>query len=229
VSPSTPTFSRRIPEGEERLRHVCDHCGFVDYRNPRVVVGAVCLYRDRVLLCRRAIEPRVGYWTIPSGFLELGESCAEGAAREAREEAGVEIEIDALLALYDVPRIGHVHLIYRARLRHGLFHRALGVSALLEHELDAAHVQEPAFLRCGRHTSDATHDLQHGLALVARQKGHHGLVAQAPELIERAFRHQLSAGDDQRSLAHRFDLREDVRRQKDGVLAAQVADQAADL
>jgi ADP-ribose pyrophosphatase YjhB (NUDIX family) len=116
VSPSTPTFSRRIPEGEERLRHVCDHCGFVDYRNPRVVVGAVCLYRDRVLLCRRAIEPRVGYWTIPSGFLELGESCAEGAAREAREEAGVEIEIDALLALYDVPRIGHVHLIYRARL-----------------------------------------------------------------------------------------------------------------
>jgi ADP-ribose pyrophosphatase YjhB (NUDIX family) len=116
VSPSSPSFSRRIPEGEERLRHVCDHCGFVDYRNPRVVVGAVCSFEDRVLLCRRAIEPRLGYWTIPSGFLELGESCAEGAARETREEAGVEIAIDALLALYDVPRIGHVHLIYRARL-----------------------------------------------------------------------------------------------------------------
>jgi len=116
VSPSQPSFSRRIPEGEERLRDVCDHCGFVDYRNPRVVVGAVCSFEDRVLLCRRAIEPRRGYWTIPSGFLELGESCPEGAARETREEAGVEIEIDALLAVYDVPRIGHVHLIYRARL-----------------------------------------------------------------------------------------------------------------
>jgi ADP-ribose pyrophosphatase YjhB (NUDIX family) len=116
VISSPPSFSRRVPDGEERLRHVCDHCGFVDYRNPRVVVGAVCRFEDRVLLCRRAIEPRLGYWTIPSGFLELGESCAEGAARETREEAGVEIEIDGLLAVYDVPRIGHVHLIYQARL-----------------------------------------------------------------------------------------------------------------
>lgn len=116
MSPPSPSFSRRVPEGDERPRQVCDHCGFVDYRNPRVVVGAVCAFEDRVLLCRRAIEPRIGYWTIPSGFLELGESCAEGAARETREEAGVEIAIDGLLALYDVPRIGHVHLVFRAVL-----------------------------------------------------------------------------------------------------------------
>ncbi len=113
-----PTFRRQVPEGDTRPRRVCDHCGFVDYVNPRVVVGAVATADDgRLLLCRRAIEPRVGFWTVPAGFLEQYETAAEGAAREAREEAGADLEIGPLLGLFDIPRIAQLHLFYRARLR----------------------------------------------------------------------------------------------------------------
>ncbi len=115
------TFSETVPPGDTRLRRVCDHCGFVDYVNPRVVVGAVCSWDEKILLCRRAIEPRRGYWTMPAGFLEAGEACAQGAARETREEACAEIEIDGLLAVYNVPRLSQVHLIYRAGLIDGRF------------------------------------------------------------------------------------------------------------
>jgi ADP-ribose pyrophosphatase YjhB (NUDIX family) len=112
-----PSFTRSVPAGDSHARRVCDHCGFVDYENPRLIVGAVCVWQERVLLCRRAIEPRAGYWTLPAGFLELGETTAEGAAREAREESRAEIEVGPLLLLFDVPRIGQVHLFYRACLR----------------------------------------------------------------------------------------------------------------
>jgi len=95
---------------------VCTRCATIHYRNPRVVVGAVCTWDDRVLLCRRAIEPRAGFWTIPAGYLELGESTEAGAAREAFEEARARIEITGLLAVYNVVRIGQVQLMYRARL-----------------------------------------------------------------------------------------------------------------
>ena len=111
-----PSFSRQRPDGEDRPRRVCDNCGWIDYVNPRIVVGAVCAWENRLLLCRRAIEPRVGLWTIPSGFLEERETTEEGAARETREEACAEIAIDALLGIFNVPHISHVHLIYRARL-----------------------------------------------------------------------------------------------------------------
>lgn len=104
------------PDGDTLERHVCTRCSTIHYRNPRVVVGAVCTWRDRVLLCRRAIEPRSGFWTIPAGYLELGESTEAGAKREAYEEARAEIEITGLLAVYDVVRIGQVQLMYRARL-----------------------------------------------------------------------------------------------------------------
>ena len=107
---------RRVPEGDNRERLVCDDCGFVVYDNPKVVVGAVCEWDRRILLCRRAIEPRRGYWTIPAGYLELHESTEEGAMREALEEASAKIAIDALLAIYNIPRISQVQLIYAARL-----------------------------------------------------------------------------------------------------------------
>jgi ADP-ribose pyrophosphatase YjhB (NUDIX family) len=81
------TFVRRIPEGEDRERSVCADCGHVDYQNPKVVVGSVVLSGGRVLMCRRAIEPRKGFWTLPAGYMELGETLQEGAAREALEEA----------------------------------------------------------------------------------------------------------------------------------------------
>jgi ADP-ribose pyrophosphatase YjhB (NUDIX family) len=109
-------FSRRVPDGDNRPRLVCDSCGFVSYENPKVVVGSVCIAGDRILLCRRAIMPRLGYWTLPAGYLETHETTADGAMREAMEEACARIEIDALLAVYNVARISQVQVIYRARL-----------------------------------------------------------------------------------------------------------------
>jgi ADP-ribose pyrophosphatase YjhB (NUDIX family) len=105
-----------VPEGDNRERMVCPDCGFINYENPKVVVGAVCLWQERFLLCRRAINPRRGYWTLPAGYLELNESTPAGAMREAWEEAGARIAIDGLLAVYDIPRISQVQLIYRAHL-----------------------------------------------------------------------------------------------------------------
>lgn len=109
-------FASRIPGGDDRERHVCDTCGWIHYDNPKIVVGAVCRHDDRLLLCRRAIEPRRGYWTIPAGYLEQHETPEAGAAREAMEEATASIAIDALLSVYSVARISQVQLIYRARL-----------------------------------------------------------------------------------------------------------------
>lgn len=113
---TTPSFARTVPPGDTLERAVCERCGFVVYDNPRVVVGAVVRREGRVLLCRRAIEPRKGFWTLPAGFLELKETPEAGARREAREEACADIEIDTLLAVYTIPRLSQVQLIYRARL-----------------------------------------------------------------------------------------------------------------
>jgi len=109
-------FVRRTPPGDERERLVCERCEFIHYDNPRIIVGAVCTWEGRYLMCKRAIAPRVGFWTLPAGFLELGESAEQGAAREAWEEARVRLQIDGLLAVYDVLHVGQVQLIYRARL-----------------------------------------------------------------------------------------------------------------
>lgn len=107
----------RIPEGDTLPRLVCDTCGFIRYDNPKIVVGSVASLEDgRILLCRRAIQPQAGFWTIPAGYLELKETVEAGAAREAQEEAGARIAIDGLLAVYNVPRISQVQLIFRARL-----------------------------------------------------------------------------------------------------------------
>jgi ADP-ribose pyrophosphatase YjhB (NUDIX family) len=106
----------RRPQGDTLERHVCTACGEIHYLNPKVVVGAVCRWRDRVLLCRRAIEPRAGLWVVPAGYLETGESTEDGARREAFEEAGARIDITGLLAVYNVVRIGQVQLFYGAKL-----------------------------------------------------------------------------------------------------------------
>jgi ADP-ribose pyrophosphatase YjhB (NUDIX family) len=105
-----------VPPGDALPRLVCDSCGFIRYENPKIVVGAVVTQDDRYLMCRRAIEPRRGFWTLPAGFMELGETPAEGAAREAREEACAEIAIDGLLAVYTIRHLGQVQLIHRATL-----------------------------------------------------------------------------------------------------------------
>src|SRR5688572_12081053 len=108
-----PSFEHRVPDGDNRLRQVCTDCGFIAYENPKVVVGAVVTWAEKILLCRRAINPRQGFWTLPAGFMELHESAETGAAREAMEEANARIEIDALLAAYTIPRLSQVQLIYR--------------------------------------------------------------------------------------------------------------------
>jgi ADP-ribose pyrophosphatase YjhB (NUDIX family) len=105
-----------IPAGDNRERKVCPDCGFIAYENPKIVVGSVCCWEERILLCRRAIDPRSGFWTLPAGYLELNEGAQAGAEREALEEAGVHIVIDGLLAVYDIPRLSQVQLIYRAHL-----------------------------------------------------------------------------------------------------------------
>ena len=109
-------FVRRIPDGDNLERDVCARCGHIHYVNPKIVVGAVCSWHGRILLCRRAIEPRLGFWTIPAGYMEERETPAQGAAREAWEEALARIEIDRLLSIYAVPWISQVQLIFRARL-----------------------------------------------------------------------------------------------------------------
>lgn len=109
-------FELLVPPGDDRERRVCRDCGFVDYANPKVVVGAVVVHGDRVLLCRRAIEPAKGAWTLPSGHLEHGETTEEGALREAWEEARARIEIDDLIGVDTSPAAGVVHVFYRAHL-----------------------------------------------------------------------------------------------------------------
>jgi len=109
-------IARRIPQGDSRPRHVCTACGTIHYRNPNMVVGAVCVWDDRVLLARRSIAPREGFWTVPAGFLELEESTADGALREVFEEAGARCTVDRLLAVYDIPEIHQVQIFYLATM-----------------------------------------------------------------------------------------------------------------
>ncbi len=111
-----PDFARRTPEEDDRQRLVCRHCDFVNYENPKIVVGCVATWQDKILLCKRAIEPRVGFWTLPAGYLEQHETPEAGALREAWEEARAKLSIDQLLASYAITRISQVQLIYRARL-----------------------------------------------------------------------------------------------------------------
>jgi ADP-ribose pyrophosphatase YjhB (NUDIX family) len=108
-----PDFVLQTPDGDSRDRMVCASCGFIDYQNPKVVVGSVVSHGGRILLCRRAIEPRRGYWTLPAGYLELGETVDEGAKREAFEEAEARIVLDGILAVFSISRIGQVQVIFR--------------------------------------------------------------------------------------------------------------------
>jgi ADP-ribose pyrophosphatase YjhB (NUDIX family) len=107
-----------IPAGDNRARHCCRHCGTIHYQNPRMVLGTVTTWEDKVLLCKRAIEPRYGFWTLPAGFLENGETTAEGAARETLEEAGARIDMGPAFSVIDVPHVDQVHMFYRATLLH---------------------------------------------------------------------------------------------------------------
>ena len=108
--------SQRIPKGDNRLRDVCLQCGGIHYQNPCIVAGCLPVYGDEILLCKRAIEPRKGYWTLPGGFLELGETVEEGAVRETWEEACARVEVRSLYTMFDVIRAGQVSVFFLADL-----------------------------------------------------------------------------------------------------------------
>lgn len=108
--------SQKIPEFDDRLRFVCGHCGIIHYQNPKIIVGTLPFWQDKVLLCRRAIEPQYGYWTLPAGFMENGEGTAAGAERETFEEAGAKVKNLSLYRLFDIPFINQVYLFYLAEL-----------------------------------------------------------------------------------------------------------------
>jgi ADP-ribose pyrophosphatase YjhB (NUDIX family) len=120
--------TQRIPEGDCRLRYVCDHCQTIHYQNPNIVAGVLPVWNGKVLLCRRAIEPRLGYWTLPAGFMENGESVEQAARRETLEEACTHVEDLHLYVMIDVPYINQVHIFYRAAMTSEDF--AAGVESL---------------------------------------------------------------------------------------------------
>lgn len=115
------TVSKQIPEGDDRPRYVCPRCNTIHYQNPRVIVGTVPVYGDRILLCRRAIEPRRGFWTVPAGFMENGETTQQGAERETWEEARAKVSNTCLYRLFDLPHISQVYMFYRADLVDGAY------------------------------------------------------------------------------------------------------------
>jgi ADP-ribose pyrophosphatase YjhB (NUDIX family) len=109
-------LARRVPPGDTLARWVCDACGEIHYQNPKLVIGTVPEHEGRILLCRRAIEPRYGYWTLPAGFMENDETAGQAALRETLEEAGAAVQLGAPFTLISVPRVNQVHLFYLARL-----------------------------------------------------------------------------------------------------------------
>lgn len=108
---------RRVPPGDNLPRFLCEQCGEIHYQNPKLVVGCVPEYQGKLLLCRRAIEPRYGYWTLPAGFMENAETTGQAALRETLEEAGTQVELGAPFSMISVPDVNQVHLFYRARVR----------------------------------------------------------------------------------------------------------------
>ncbi|MFZ9141033.1 MAG: NUDIX hydrolase [Burkholderiaceae bacterium] len=121
-------IKKLMPADDNRTRSVCTECQTIHYENPRLILGTLSTWQDQILLCRRAIAPRSGYWTLPAGFMEIGESTEAGAKRETLEEAGAEVEIHDLFAVFDIPHVEQVHLFFRAAMISP--HLAPGVESL---------------------------------------------------------------------------------------------------
>jgi len=140
----------RVPTDDTLPRHVCEACGTIHYQNPKIVVGCLPVWEDRVLLCKRAIEPRRGLWTLPAGFLENGETLQAGAMRETLEEAGARVDLGPLYAIISLPQISQIYMMFRARLADLDF--APGIESLEAKLFDEADIpwQEIAFRTIGR-------------------------------------------------------------------------------
>jgi len=144
----------KVPEGDLLPRHVCDNCGTIHYQNPKIVVGCVPEYEGRILICKRGIEPRLGYWAIPGGFMENDETLEAGAAREAQEEALIDVEIGSLLVVANVTHARQVHVFFRSRMRSpgfGVTHESLEVKLVDEKDIPWDNLAFPSTefaLRC---------------------------------------------------------------------------------
>ena len=128
----------KVPAGDFLPRHVCENCGTIHYQNPKIVVGSVPEYQGRILICKRGIEPRLGHWTIPAGFMENDETLEAGAAREAQEEARIDVEIGSLLLVANVTHARQVHVFFRSRMRtpdFGVTHESLEVALVDEKDI----------------------------------------------------------------------------------------------
>lgn len=112
---------QKVPEGDSRERFVCENCLTIHYQNPKIVCGCVPVWQDKVLLCRRAIEPRRGLWTLPAGFMENGETTPEAAARETWEEAAARVAMGELYAVFNIRHINQVYMMFRAELQDGVY------------------------------------------------------------------------------------------------------------
>ena len=137
----------KVPDGDHLPRFVCDQCGTVHYKNPLLVLGCVPEWEDKILLCRRAIEPRLGFWTVPAGFMEIGETMQQAARRECFEEAEAEVEIGSLLAVVNVTHAGQVHVMFRAKLlqpRYGAGRESLEVGLYREDDVPWADLAFPS-------------------------------------------------------------------------------------
>lgn len=135
----------KIPEGDNRSRYVCDNCGTIHYQNPKIVVGSIPVWENRILLCKRAIEPRKGYWTLPAGFLENRETVEEGAVRETQEEANAEIRIVGLQSIYSIPHISQIYMFFLADLVDGRFSVSLESEEVKLFSMDEIPWEELAF------------------------------------------------------------------------------------
>lgn len=139
-------IERRTPSGDHLARYMCTHCGRIHYQNPKIVTGCIPVWGDRLLLCRRAIEPRLGYWTFPAGYLELGETPRIGAEREALEETGVKVEAGELLAVISVPSVSQIYVVHRGYALSNAHHptrESLETALMLEDEIPWDHIAFP--------------------------------------------------------------------------------------
>ena len=144
----------KIPLGDQNARKVCTHCGTIHYVNPKVICGALAIWDDKVLLCRRAIEPRYGLWTLPAGYMELFETMEQGAARETREESEAEVEIENLYCMYNIPRIGQIYVLFKTKIIDGKFgagEETIESRLFEEHEIPWGELAFPSVERTLRH------------------------------------------------------------------------------
>ena len=144
----------KVPLGDHQIRQVCVNCDTIHYVNPKVICGALVIWQDKVLLCRRAIEPRYGLWTLPAGYMELFETMEQGSARETREEAEAEVDIEHLYCMYNIPRIGQIYVLFKAQLIDGKFgagEETIESKLFAEHEIPWEQLAFPSVERTLRH------------------------------------------------------------------------------